>query len=198
VYRSAVSCLRAHTHTHTHTHAHAHTHSQRPCTPLAPHGSIFSQRFPFSFCRARAPPPPFVITPRLKIPYVAAAAYPFLLLPSRRRVYLYVYIIRVYYNLPVCESVWGSLLLHVHTYVCLCERTYICNIFSTSLSFSLSLSLFASPNAPRLPREFSSLQDFLRIFPFAQSLLLGLLLLVSLCVRAYGCICVCRLIDFFP
>lgn len=110
--------------------AHTHTHSQRPCAPLAPYGSIFSQRFPFSFCRARAPLPPFVITPRLKIPYVAAAAYPFLLLP-------YIYII-------ICQCVRErecvGFAFIVCAYVCVSVSTHIYVIYFQRLSLSLFLS----------------------------------------------------------
>lgn len=75
--------------------------------------------------------------------------------------------------------------IYIYTRVCvyiICKRPYI---FSTSLFSYIRAG------------EFSSLPDFLRIFPFAQ-VLLPLIITVSFLVSLFVCMYVCRLIDFFP
>lgn len=181
---------------HARTRAHAHERARA-------RSSIFSQRFPFSFCRARVPPPPFVITPRLKIPYVAPLPLPSpyirrcLTLSFHRRAYAFVRIMYMCtrYAFIVCTHPCVRARTRnakdpVHTYTFSVSFPLILFPFSPTLrSLRLSLSLNAD--------EFSSLPDFLRIFPFATSLLR---LLVLTCARVRVCVsfCVCRLIDFFP
>jgi len=195
--------------THTHTHraamrsvlpplrrflfvrARTHTVGGSDPSPLEPYGSIFSQRFPFSFCRARAPPPPpFVITPRLKIPYVATA-YPFLLYCHPLHTHTHIYII-------ICRCVWGSLLLCVHTCVCVFVIThshthniYVIYFLRLCAPCSSFLSAPATARIILFATGFSS-----NISIFAQSLLFGV---CCLSVRKSARVCVCvSTYRFFP